>query len=143
MKIKIKKLTENAIIPKYMTSGSVGFDIHSNHKVIFPPECMGMVHTGLAVQIPKNTELTVRQRSGISRKFPNYIAIGIGTIDMDYIGEIMVPVINNNPYHNFIIKEGDRIAQCILSPIIQAEIEKVEELDDTDRGTGGFGSTGI
>jgi len=142
MKIKFKKLIDDAIIPFYATSGSVGFDICSSHQLMLAPEGRGMVHTGLAVQIPENTELTVRQRSGISTNFPNYISIGIGTIDFDYRGEILVPVVNNNPFDNFKIEKGMRIAQCILSPIIRAEFEVVENLEKTKRGEGGFGSTG-
>ena len=142
MKIKFKKLRENAIIPKYMTDGSVGFDICAANNMTLAPQGVGIVNTGIAVQIPENTELTIRQRSGLSIRYPNYIEICIGTIDFDYRGEILVPVINNNPSFNFVIKAGDRIAQAILSPIIRAEIEEVDELDDTGRGAGGFGSTG-
>ena len=141
--IKFKKLHEYAIIPQYTTSGSVGFDIHSLYQHKIKPREMKMVNTGLAVQIPEFTELTVRQRSGISRIYPNYIAIGIGTIDFDYRGQILVPIINNNLTKAFYITEGMRIAQCILSPIIRATIEEVNELDQTERGTGGFGSTGV
>lgn len=143
MKIKFKKLYEDVNLPKYATDGSVGFDIESYSSMTLAPEGVGFISTGLAVQIPENTELTIRQRSGISKEYPNYISIGIGTIDWDYRGEIMIPVINNNPFENFIIDKGVRIAQAILSPVIRAELELVEELDmNTERGTGGFGHTG-
>jgi dUTP pyrophosphatase len=140
--IKFKKLTDNAIIPQYMTDGSVGFDIFSNMEVVIAPTACGMITTGIAVEIPKNSEMTIRQRSGLSKKYPNYIAIGIGTIDQDYRGEIMIPIVNNNKFENFEIKIGDRIAQGIVSPIIKCVIEEVDKLSNTKRGTGGFGSTG-
>ena len=140
--IKFKKLSDDAIIPQYMTEGSVGFDIYSTNSFVLEPQGSGMVTTGLSVQIPTNTELTIRQRSGLSKLHPNYIAIGIGTIDQDYRGEIMIPVINHNPGTAFIINVGDRIAQGIVSPIIRCVIEEVDELSDTARGKGGFGSTG-
>jgi len=141
--IKFKKLKEDAIIPQYMTTGSVGFDIHANNYLTLKSHYTGIVTTGLAIQIPEYTELTVRQRSGLSITYPNYIAIGIGTIDFDYRGEIMVPVVNNNIYKKFVINKGDRIAQCILSPMIRGIIQVTDNLDKTERGTGGFGSTGI
>ena len=100
-----------------------------------------MVSTALQVEIPKNSELTIRQRSGLSKTFPNYIAIGIGTIDTDYRGQILIPVINNSTI-DFIISKGMRIAQGIVSPIIRCVIEEVDKLSETDRGEGGFGSTG-
>jgi len=140
--IKFKKLSDNAIIPQYMTEGAVGFDIYSNISFILAPQGKGVVTTGLAVQIPCNSELTIRQRSGLSKQYPNYIAIGIGTIDQDYRGEILIPVVNNNPMDMFKINIGDRIAQGIVSPIIRCVIEEVDQLSDTARGKGGFGSTG-
>jgi dUTP pyrophosphatase len=143
MLIKFKKLYEDVELPEYATSGSVGFDIKSHNAITLAPEGMGIIYTGLAVEIPENTELTIRQRSGISKTYPNYISIGIGTIDWDYRGEIMIPVVNNNPFDNFVIEKGMRIAQCILSPVIRVEIKEVKELNmNTERGTGGFGSTG-
>jgi dUTP pyrophosphatase len=140
--LKFKKLSKNAIIPQYMTEGSVGFDIHSLIDMILAPGGVGTITTGLAVEIPCGSELTIRQRSGLSKNYSNYIAIGIGTIDQDYRGEIMIPVVNNNEFHSFEIKIGDRIAQGIISPIIKCVIEEVDKLSDTERGEGGFGSTG-
>ena len=141
--IKFKKMYDDVIIPQYMTDGSVGFDIHAYNEFTLGYNKMGMVSTGLRVQIPENTELTVRQRSGLSWTYPNYIAIGIGTIDFDYRGQIMIPIVNNQPKMDFIITKGMRIAQCILSPIIQAVIQLTDNLDETERNEGGFGSTGI
>jgi len=102
-----------------------------------------MVNTGIAVRIPDGYEMTVRQRSGLSKLFPNYIAIGIGTIDIGYVGEIIVPIVNNTKDKNFIINIGDRIAQGIVSPVLNPEIVEVNELIPTERGSNGFGSTGV
>lgn len=140
--IKFKKLSDDAIIPQYMTDGAVGFDIYSTISFVLAVEGTGIVTTGIAVEIPKGSELTIRQRSGLSKTYPNYIAIGIGTIDQDYRGEIIIPVVNNNSMHMFKINIGDRIAQGIVSPVIKCVIEEVDELSDTTRGEGGFGSTG-
>lgn len=144
--LKIKKLRPEAIIPKYMTKGAVAFDVHSIDDVIVYPthmmftQHMKMVHTGLAVQLPPNHEMTIRQRSGMSLKFPNYIAICVGTIDEDYRGELTIPIINHSTTQ-ITIKHGDRIAQCVVSPIARCKIEEVEELSETERGKRGFGST--
>jgi len=133
-KLYVKKLHENALIPEYIYKGDVGFDFSSQ---------ITMVRTGLSFKIPQYHEMTVRQRSGLSKKYPNYIAIGIGTIDTSYIGEIMIPIVNNNKYNIFDIKVGDRIAQGVISPIITPEIIEVGELIPTERGSAGFGSTGV
>ena len=144
MKLLVKKLHINAKIPKYIYKGDVGFDFTSIQPHSISPGQMEMVKTGIAVKIPYGYEMTVRQRSGLSRMFPNYIAIGIGTIDGGYIGEIMIPIINNRrDSKHFIIRTGDRIAQGVVSPILIPEIEEVEELLPTERGSMGFGSTGL
>ncbi len=140
--ICFKKLRPDAITPKYMTKGAVAFDISSVEYCILDPGDKAFIHTGLAFQVPEGYEMTVRQRSGISLKFPNYITIGVGTIDTDYRGEIMIPVKNNNPVETFSIVKGLRLAQCVVSPIEQCKIVEVDELDETVRGSGGFGHTG-
>jgi len=142
-KLYVKKLHENAVIPEYIYKGDVGFDFSSveDYRIVYNQ--ITMVRTGLSFKIPQYHEMTVRQRSGLSKKYPNYIAIGIGTIDTSYIGEIMIPIVNNNKYNIFVIKTGDRIAQGVISPIIIPEIIEVEELIPTERGSAGFGSTGV
>ncbi len=139
--VNIYKLREDAFVPFYGTGGSVAFDISAVETTIVLPGCVQMVHTGLAVEVPEGHEMQVRQRSGISIYRPNYITIGTGTIDQDYRGEIMVPVINNIDV-NWKIARGLRIAQCIISPITKCEIRLIDKLSETARGTGGFGSTG-
>lgn len=142
-KVKVKKLSETAIIPEYKTNGSVGFDICSNVDAFLPPGGKGLLSTGIAVEIPKGYGLSIRQRSGLSVNYPNYLSIGVGTIDWDYRGEIKVPVVNNNDFDILDIKRGDRIAQGILHPVEQAEIVEVKKLSKTKRGKKGFGHTGV
>lgn len=146
MIIKIKKIDEKAVIPKYATKGSVAFDLHAlinndSGSIRLHPGHNFMIKTGLAFEIPKGYEMQVRQRSGISVKYPNYIAIGTGTIDQDYRGEIMIPVVNNSK-SLFYINTGMRLAQAIISPVMIANFMIVDELEKTKRGAGGFGHTG-
>lgn len=141
MKLKFKKLHPDATIPEYMTEGSVGFDLHSIENKIIWLSQIKLIKTGLAVEIPKGYEMTVRQRSGMSLLYPNYITISIGTIDSDYRGEIMVPIICRNIWY-MKIKKGDRIAQGVISPIEKCYIVETEYLHKTSRGSGGFGHTG-
>jgi dUTP pyrophosphatase len=143
MIIRIQKTLPNAKTPKYATAGSVAFDLYAcDHMIIMPGE-MRFVHTGIAVEVPPGFEMQVRPRSGLSMKYPNYICNSVGTIDQDYRGEVMVMVKNtNNLGERFEIKEGDRIAQALITPVIQVMFEEVAELTPTDRGAGGFGSTG-
>jgi len=141
MEIKIKKLHKDAKIPKYMTDGSAGFDICSLEPVeLFPGEIKN-VHTGLGIQIPEGTVLNIRQRSGLSLIYPSYISNGVGTIDSDYRGEIMIPLINHTK-GILRVSKYERIAQGVLTPVIKAQIKEVKKLDETKRGTGGFGHTG-
>lgn len=146
MKIKIKKLHENAIIPKYATIGSAGFDFHSVDDIIIYPGETALVKTGLSFEIPINYELQVRPRSGMSLKTKLRVSNSPGTVDSDYRGEICIIMDNIDiksdhriPYE---IKKGDRIAQGIICPIIQVVFEEVNELNKTERNTGAFGSTG-
>ena len=146
MEIKIKRLHENAIIPKYATIGSAGFDFHSVDDIIIYPGETALVKTGLSFEIPINYELQVRPRSGMSLKTKLRVSNSPGTVDSDYRGEICIIMDNIDiksdhriPYE---IKEGDRIAQGIICPIIQVVFEEVNELNKTERNTGAFGSTG-
>ena len=142
---KIKIFTEKGVnIPVYKTKGSVGFDIESNEDVIIKPGERKLIHTGLYMEIPAGYELQVRPRSGLSLK-DGFVTI-LGTIDNDYRGEIGVIGVNINDTGYFQIDKGDRIAQGVLAPIEIAKFEKVNSIDElskTDRGTDGFGSTGV
>ena len=141
MKLKFKKLHSFAIIPEYKTKGSAGFDFHVLYPVMILPGEFDLLPSGLAVEVPLGFEMQVRQRSGLSIKFRNYLANATGTVDSDYRGEIKFPIVNNtNEIMTF--EREDRILQGIIAPVHQFEIEEVDELSDTDRGKGGFGSTG-
>ena len=143
-KILIKKLSETAIIPKYETQGASGVDISANinEDLTLATNESILVPTGIAVSIPQGFEIQIRPRSGLAAKKGISVLNTPGTIDADYRGEIKVILINhgNEP---FIIRNGDRIAQMVVCPIVQAKFEQVDELNDTERGSGGFGSTGV
>lgn len=150
MNIKIKKLHTDAIIPKYQTNGSSGFDLHSIENIDIEPRMTVLVKTGLCISIPEGYEMQIRPRSGLSLKSKLRIANSPGTIDSDYTGEIGIIIdnIKSEDYTNpngldiIKIKKGDRIAQGVITPIIRAIFEEVNELPKTDRGISGFGSTG-
>ncbi|MEK9917948.1 MAG: dUTP diphosphatase [Pelagibacteraceae bacterium] len=143
-KILIKKLSKTAIIPKYETQGASGLDISANinEDLTLATNESILVPTGIAVSIPQGFEIQIRPRSGLAAKKGISVLNTPGTIDADYRGEIKVILINhgNEP---FIIRNGDRIAQMVVCPIVQAKFEQVDELNDTERGSGGFGSTGV
>ena len=141
MKLKFKKLQDDVTIPEYKTVGSAGMDITSNEDVTLMPGQFKIVKTGLACAVEEGYEVQVRPRSGMACKHGITVINTPGTIDSDYRGEIGVGLINLSQ-GQFDIKKGDRIAQLVVNKIEQPEIEIVEELDETDRGSGGFGSTG-
>ena len=142
MHIRVKKLHELATIPAYQTDGSAGFDLSSVEDLVIKPKCRAIVATGLAFGIEHGYEVQVRARSGMAAKKGIGVLNGPGTIDSDYRGEIKVILINLGD-EDFEIKCGDRIAQAVIKEVIQAKFELVDELDDTARGEGGFGSTGV
>ena len=143
-KILIKRLSKNIPLPKYETEGSSGMDLTANvNKVVeIQPGKSEIITTGLALSIPKNYEIQIRPRSGLAAKNQISVLNTPGTIDEDYRGEIKVILINLGE-KKFKIEKGLRIAQMVLCPVIKAELEEVDELDETKRGSGGFGSTGI
>jgi len=143
-KILIKRLSNNIPLPKYETEGSSGMDLTANvNKFIeIQPGKSEIIPTGLALSIPKNYEIQIRPRSGLAAKNQISVLNTPGTIDEDYRGEIKVILINLGE-KKFTIEKGLRIAQMVLCPVIKAELEEVDELDETKRGSGGFGSTGI
>ena len=142
--ILIKRLSKNIPLPKYETDGSSGMDIAANIKanIEIKPGKTVIIPTGLAVSIPKNFEIQIRPRSGLAAKNQISVLNTPGTIDADYRGELKVILINlgNN---SFVVEKGLRIAQMVLCPIIKANIKEVETLENTKRGSGGFGSTGV
>jgi len=142
--ILIKRLSENIPLPKYETSGSSGLDLAANidRAIEIKPGKSEIISTGLMVAIPKNFEIQIRPRSGLAAKNQITVLNTPGTIDADYRGELKVILINLSD-KTFIVKKGLRIAQMVLCPIIKAKLKEVNTLDDTKRGSGGFGSTGI
>jgi len=139
--VKIKKLHKDAIIPEYQTKGSSGLDFSSIQNCNIPPGEQVFVDIGLAVEIPEGTELQIRPRSGLSKKFMISITNSPGTIDSDYRGPIGIILINHSK-EPFTIQKGDRIAQGVLCPVYKAICIEVEKLSETNRGVGGYGSTG-
>ncbi len=131
----------DAIIPKYQTSGSAGFDIHIIEDVTIFPRETKIIKTGLSFEIPKGYELQVVPRSGVSSKTKIRISNSPGTVDSDFRGEVGI-IVDNIDSLLYTFKKGDRIAQGKITPVIQAVFEEVTELSVTDRGEGGFGSTG-
>lgn len=142
MNIKFVKKHENAVLPKYTTEGSAGADITSVGYYEIAPGSSTLVDTGLACVIPKGYEIQVRPRSGLALKNQITVLNTPGTIDSDYTGEIKVILINHSN-SSFKISPGDRIAQIVVAPSIQASFAWTEAVAETSRGSGGFGSTGV
>ena len=142
-KILIKKLSEEAIIPKYETVGSSGMDICANIKkeIKIQSGDKAIIPSGFSLSIPKGFEVQIRPRSGLAAKKGISVLNSPGTIDADYRGEIKVILINLGK-KDFIIEKGSRIAQMVLCPVIKANLKEEENLDSTKRGSSGFGSTG-
>ncbi len=141
--ILIKRLSDKVLLPKYETEGSSGLDLaaHINESVEIKPGSTAIIPTGLAVSIPKNFEIQIRPRSGLAAKNQISVLNTPGTIDADYRGELKVILINLG-VKSFLVENGARIAQMILCPVVKANLKEVKTLDDTKRGSGGFGSTG-
>ena len=142
-KIQIKKLSSSVSIPKYETPGSSGMDIaaYLESSIIINPGEKSLVSTGLMMAIPRGYEVQIRPRSGLAAKKNITVLNTPGTIDADYRGEIKVLLINHGK-EKFVIENGERIAQMVVCPIVQANLEEVKELSETERGSSGFGSTG-
>lgn len=144
MKINVTKLNKNAILPEYQTSGAAAADVHAclNEAVTLEPMERRTIPTGLAMAIPDGYEVQIRARSGLSIKHGIAMVNGVGTIDSDYRGEVGVLTINLGQ-EAFTIEPGMRIAQMVLSKYEQVSWREVDVLDETARGAGSYGSTGI
>lgn len=143
VRVEVKRLPhgEDLPLPAYATSGAAGMDVVSAEDVVIAPGARHAVATGLALAIPEGFEIQVRPRSGLALKHGITVPNTPGTIDSDYRGELKVILINLGT-EPFAVQRGDRVAQLVLAPVVQAAWDEVAELDATDRGTGGFGSTG-
>ncbi len=141
--ILIKRLSTNVPLPKYETDGASGLDLaaYIDEKITIEPGKSKIIPTGLAIGIPKNFEIQIRPRSGLAAKHQISVLNTPGTIDADYRGELKVILINHSN-KNFVVEKGLRVAQMVLCPVEKAKLKEVEILKNTERGSGGFGSTG-
>ena len=140
--LKVKKLNEEAIIPNFAHKGDAGMDLYSIEEVVVPKSETRLIKTGISIELPKMTEAQVRPRSGLALKHSITVLNSPGTIDEGYRGEIGVILINHGK-EDFVVRKHMKIAQMVIKPIYEISIEEVNDLSDTDRGEGGFGSTGI
>lgn len=144
MKILVKKLKDNVILPKYATIGSAGMDLRAciESPIVLNPLERRLIPTGLSMALQEGCEGQIRPRSGLAIKHGVTVINSPGTLDKDFTGEICVILVNlsNEP---FVINNGDRIAQIVISKYERCEFEEVDELPSTERGSGGFGSTGL
>ena len=143
IKVLVKKLEPSVKLPSYKTSGAAGMDLmaYIEKSIELKPGESSLVPTGLSVAFPKEYEIQIRPRSGLAAKNNISVLNTPGTIDSDYRGEIKV-ILFNHGKENFKINNNDRIAQMILTPVIKMDLEETNELPDSIRGVGGFGSTG-
>lgn len=141
--LKVKKLKENAVIPKRQTAGSAGYDLHACIAADFTimPGDLVIIPTGLAMEIPKGYAGMIYTRSGLGIKHGIHVSNGVGVIDSDYRGEVHVGL-HNNSRNEYTISPGERIAQIIVTEVTGPEIEEVDVLSETERGKDGLGSTG-
>jgi len=141
--ILIKKIFKDVNLPKYETDGSSGLDLEAyiNDDIILMPGERKLIPTGISVAMPTNMEIQIRPRSGLAFKNGISVVNTPGTIDSDYRGEVKVLLINLGQ-DNFIIKKFQRIAQMVVCPIVKVKLTETEDLSETIRGEGGFGSTG-
>jgi len=154
--LRIKKLENFVALPEYKTEGAAAMDLYAAEDKFIEVNKIEIVKTGIAIAVPQGYEAQIRARSGLAAK-GLIVANGPGTIDSDYRGEVGVILANltavgdasvcsKGPWKNlpgFSVKKGDRIAQMVIAPVTRANLQVVEELDDTVRGSGAFGSTGI
>lgn len=141
--VRVRRLPhgEGLELPNYATSGAAGMDVLAAEDVVLEPGARHAVATGLSMAIPEGYEIQVRPRSGLALKHGISVPNTPGTIDFDYRGELKVILINHGT-ESFAIHRGDRVAQLVLAPVTRAGWIEVAELDETTRGSGGFGSTG-
>ena len=145
MNLKICKTYSDAIVPKYATDGAACFDLHAitekPMEILGPNESI-VVRTGLAFEIPPGHVLMVFSRSGHGFKHGVRLVNGTGIIDSDYRGEVLIGLHNDRTHESFDVRTGDRVAQAMLVPVPRVTFHVVEQLSITERGAGGFGSTG-
>ena len=141
MTLGFKRIHPDAVLPAYAHPSDAGTDVRSVEELVIPAGKRALVHTGLIVLLPPLYEAQVRPRSGLALKHGITVLNTPGTIDSGYRGEIGVILFNSSDV-DFQVKKGDRVAQVVIAPVTQPVIEEAQEIDETDRGAGGFGSTG-
>lgn len=141
MQLKVKCINEKAVLPYYAHPGDAGLDLFSVERKEIPPGESALIGTGVVIQLPENTEAQIRPRSGLALKHQVTLVNTPGTIDYGYRGEVKVIMINHGK-NSFLVEEGMKIAQMVIKPVITVDVVKVDELSETKRGEGGFGSTG-
>lgn len=142
-KVRIKKLNENAVIPTYGSEFAAGADLYAcmGAETVVPAGKTVMIHTGIALEVPVGCAGLIYARSGLASKRGLAPANKVGVVDSDYRGEVMV-ALHNHSSEDAVIADGERIAQFVITPVVIADFEEADELEDTVRGEGGFGSTG-
>jgi dUTP pyrophosphatase len=139
--LKVKKLSPHAVLPRQAHRGDAGFDLFASEGAAIAPGEARLVHTGICVELPPDTEAQVRPRSGLALKHAVTVLNTPGTIDEGYRGEVGVILVNHGR-ETFVVEQGARIAQMLVKPVLRVDVREVDELTDTRRGSGGFGSTG-
>ena len=143
VRVRFRKLRPDAVVPRYMTANAAGLDLAAaiDGPLTLGPQVRAVVGTGIAIALPPGYEAQIRPRSGLALRHGVTLVNSPGTIDADYRGEIQVILINlgSEPVS---IRPGDRIAQMVVAPVSQVDVVEVDTLDDTERGSGGFGHTG-
>ena len=138
--VKLKKTSEDAIIPSHSYEGDAGLDLSSIDELVLHPGERTLVHTGIAIELPPDTEAQIRPRSGYALKNGVTVLNSPGTIDQGYRNEIGVILINHGT-EDFIIEKGKKIAQLVIKPVYRVSFEEVDELSDSERGISGYGSS--
>jgi len=143
VKVLVKKLDPRVQLPSYKTEGSSGMDLMAfvDNPIKIAPNTSALIPTGISLAIPNDVEIQIRPRSGLAVKSSISVLNTPGTIDSDYRGELKV-ILFNHSKEEFVVKNNDRIAQIVLMPVLKIDFEEVDNLPDTLRGSGGFGSTG-
>ncbi len=142
MTLSFKRTRPAAQLPRYAHASDAGMDVQSAESLVIPAKARALVPTGLVANIPLGYEIQVRPRSGLAFKKGVTVLNAPGTIDAGYRGEIGVLLVNLGD-EDFEIKAGDRIAQLVVAPVLQPDIVEASDIDETDRGVAGFGSTGV
>ena len=142
MTLRFKRIHPDAVLPAYAHKSDAGMDVRSVADIAIPPGGRALVPTGLVAIIPPMYEIQVRPRSGLALKHGVTVLNTPGTIDSGYRGEICV-ILANFGDKEFFVSRGDKVAQLVFAPVVQPEIEETDTIDETDRGAGGFGSTGV